>query len=126
MPVTKLNQIYKCSICGNIIEITHVGGGTLVCCGKEMDLQLEKKQEEGKEKHIPIIEKTPTGYKITVSSIQHPMTVEHSIEWIELITDTKVYRQYLKPTNSPTATFECSDENVSARSYCNLHGLWKS
>lgn len=120
-------QIYKCSACGNVVELTFVGGGDLVCCGKVMELLKEKGvEEEGKEKHVPIIERTMNGYKIKIGSVPHPMESGHYIAWVEIIADGKTYRQDLEIGSEPVAEFCIQAENISARAYCNLHGLWKS
>jgi len=121
-----LNQVYKCSVCGNIVELVHVGGGTLVCCGKDMVLQEENTVDAAVEKHAPIIEKTEKGVKIKVGSVAHPMEEAHFIEWIEILVDGKVDRQYLKPGDAPEAEFNIDGEDLVARAYCNLHGAWKS
>ncbi len=124
--MTKLHGIYKCEVCGNIVEVLHEGEGDLVCCGENMKLYDEKTADSSTEKHVPVIEKTSNGYKVTVGSTLHPMKDEHYIEWIELIADGKSYRQFLKPGDDPVAEF-CIDANsVSAREYCNVHGLWKA
>jgi len=119
-------QIYKCNVCGNIIEVLHVGGGQLVCCGKPMELLQEKTQDVGNEKHVPVIEKTDRGVRVKVGSIPHPMEEKHYIEWIEIIADGRYCRKFLKPGDKPEAEFEVKAENITAREYCNLHGLWKS
>ena len=120
-----LNTIYKCEKCGNIVTLSHTGGGTLVCCGQEMNLLEEQKADYKTEKHVPVIEKTDDGYKITVGSTLHPMVDDHYIEWIEIIDDNKIYRQYLKPGDEPIAVFCKKADNIYAREYCNKHGLWK-
>ncbi|MFA5871725.1 MAG: desulfoferrodoxin [Parcubacteria group bacterium] len=126
--MAELNQIYKCNKCGNIVEILHSGKGDLVCCEEPMELLTEKHEEEGlTEKHVPIIEKTETGYKVKIGSIPHPMEETHYIEWIELIVPGgRNCRKFLKPGDVPEAEFPTQAENVSAREYCNIHGLWKS
>lgn len=125
--MTKRLQVYKCDICGNIVEVLHEGVGELVCCGQPMKLFEEKTEEqEGKEKHLPVIEKTEKGFLVKVGSIQHPMEEKHYIEWIEVIANGKVYRQFLKPGDIPEATFDTEAENITVREYCNVHGLWKS
>jgi superoxide reductase len=124
--MTELNEIYKCNICGNIVEMTHTGEGQLVCCGQPMELIKEKTQDEGQEKHVPIIEKVDNKIKIKVGSTPHPMEENHYIEWIEIIADDKIYREFLKPGTEPEAEFEITTENITIRSYCNVHGLWKS
>lgn len=113
-------------ICGNIVEVMHNGIGTLVCCGKNMDLMKEKSGEEGTEKHKPIIEKIETGYKVSIGSVLHPMEEAHYIEWVELEVDGKVYRKDFSPNEKPIAEFCVTGKKVSARAYCNIHGLWKS
>ncbi len=119
-------QIYKCKVCGNIVEVLHVGGGELVCCGQPMELQNEKNQDEGQEKHVPVIEKTDEGVLIKVGSNPHPMEESHYIEWIEAVIDGKYCRKFLTPSDRPEALFHISGDNVSARIYCNIHNLWKS
>ena len=124
--MTELRQIYRCNVCGNIVEVLHAGAGTLVCCGQPMELLTEKTEDAGLEKHVPVIEKTETGYLVKVGSIPHPMEEKHYIEWIELVTDGKSCRKFLKPDEKPEALFEVKAEKVWAREYCNIHGLWKS
>ena len=124
--MVELNKVYKCSICGNIVEVVHASTGELVCCGQPMDLLTEKLQDAGNEKHVPVIEKTPIGVKVKVGSIPHPMEEKHYIEWIELHADEAVYRKFLKPAEKPEAEFCVTAKKMSARDYCNIHGLWKS
>jgi superoxide reductase len=127
--VKEVNKIYKCSVCGNMVEVLHVGGGQLVCCNKPMEFLREKLETEDKmsnEKHSPVIEKTETGIKVKVGSIPHPMEETHFIQWIEVIADGSVYRKVLKPGMPPEAEFPIKAVNIEAREYCNLHGLWKS
>jgi len=122
---TKKLQVYKCNVCGNIVEVVHAAGGKLVCCGQEMKLLKEGETDAATEKHVPVIEKIDGGYKVKVGDVAHPMEDKHYIEWIELIADSKVYLQFLNPGDVPEAVFMIDAENVSAREYCNLHGLWK-
>jgi len=119
-------EIYKCEVCGNIVEVMHGGGGILVCCGEEMKHFAENTVDAAKEKHVPVIEKTAGGYKVKIGSVPHPMEESHYIEWIELIAGDKVYRQFLNPGDAPEAVFAIDADEVSAREYCNLHGLWRS
>ena len=115
-------QIYKCDVCGNVVEILHAGAGELVCCGKPMRLLAENTVDAAKEKHIPVIEKTAAGIKVKVGSVPHPMEEKHYIEWIELIVGDKVYRQFLKPGDAPEALFQVdATQPVVAREFCNLH-----
>jgi superoxide reductase len=123
--MAKQLEVYKCKICGNIVEVLHGAAGVLVCCGQPMDLQVENTADSTKEKHVPLIEKIDGGYKVTVGSTLHPMEEKHFIEWIELIADGKAYRQFLKPGEAPSAVFTLAAESVTAREYCNIHGLWK-
>ncbi|MEM4648234.1 MAG: desulfoferrodoxin [Candidatus Pacearchaeota archaeon] len=123
--MTQKKQIYKCNICGNIIEVLHEGVGKLVCCGQPMELIVEKTDEIGKEKHLPLIEKTEKGVKVKVGSVAHPMEENHYIEWIEVVIDGKSYRQFLKPGQKPEAEFCVEGKVEYVREYCNLHGLWK-
>lgn len=124
--MTEMLQVYKCAICGNIVEVLHTGGGTLVCCGQPMQLMKENTVDAAKEKHVPVVEKTAKGFKVKIGSIAHPMIPEHYIEWIELVADGAAYRQFLKPGQKPEAEFCVKAVNVTAREYCNLHGMWKS
>ncbi|AEJ19974.1 desulfoferrodoxin [Gracilinema caldarium] len=124
--MTQIAQIYKCELCGNIVEVIHAGEGELVCCGKPMKLLTENTTDAAKEKHVPVIEKTATGYKVSVGSVPHPMEEKHYIEWIELLADGVSHRKFLKPGDAPVAEFTLSARIVSAREYCNLHGLWKA
>jgi superoxide reductase len=119
-------QVYKCEACGNIVEVLHGGEGELVCCGQPMVLVKENTVDAAKEKHVPVIEKAEGGYKVKVGSVAHPMEEKHYIEWVELIADGKAYRQFLKPGQTPEAIFKIDAASVSAREYCNLHGLWKA
>jgi len=123
---TQRMQVYKCAVCGNIVEVVHAAAGTLVCCGKPMNLLTENTTDAATEKHVPVIEKTDGGYKVTVGSVAHPMEEKHYIEWIELMADGKAYRQFLNPADKPEAFFKLDAKQVSAREYCNLHGLWKA
>jgi len=122
----KLLDVYKCEICGNIVELIHVGGGELVCCGQPMMLQVEKSEDQGKEKHVPVIEKKGNGILVKVGSIPHPMEENHYIEWIEVLADGKAYRKFLKPGEKPEAEFEIKADKISAREYCSVHGLWRA
>ena len=123
---TKKLEVYKCLVCGNMVEVIHQGEGELVCCGQAMKLLAENSVDAAKEKHVPVVEKVEGGYKVTVGSVPHPMEEKHSIEWIELVADGKAYRQFLSPGDAPEATFAVEAQDVVAREHCNLHGLWKS
>ena len=124
--MTERLQIYKCDVCGNIVEVLHEGKGELVCCGQPMKLLEENTVDAAVEKHVPVVEKTGDGIKVRVGSAAHPMEEAHYIEWIELIAGGKAYRQFLKPGDEPEALFRVQADNVMAREHCSLHGLWKS
>lgn len=124
--MTKQLEVYKCDVCGNIVEVLHAGAGELVCCGQPMKLFKENTVDAAKEKHVPVVEKTDDGYLVKLGSVPHPMEEKHYIEWIELVAGGKAYRQFLKPGDAPEARFCTSETDVTARAYCNLHGLWRS
>ena len=117
-------EVYKCEICGNVVEVLHGGKGQLVCCGQPMKLMEAKKEEQGYEKHLPVVEKRDGGIVVKVGSVPHPMEEGHFIEMIEIITkDGRVLRKYLKPGERSEAEFE-AEEIKMAREYCTIHGLW--
>ncbi len=122
--MTKKIEVYKCNMCGNIVEVLHTGGGTLVCCGQDMELQTEKSQDQGQEKHVPVLEFADGNVVVKVGSVEHPMEEAHHIEWIELVTPIGVLREFLKPGQPPVATFKNVTVVTMAREYCSLHGLW--
>jgi superoxide reductase len=119
-------EVYKCDICGNIVEVTHGGAGALVCCGEDMQLLKENTVDAAVEKHVPVIEMGNGVITVKVGSVAHPMEEAHFIEWIELLADGKLYRQYLKPGEAPQASFAITATAVTAREYCNLHGHWSA
>ncbi|MFA5747376.1 MAG: desulfoferrodoxin [Candidatus Paceibacterota bacterium] len=131
--MTQFKQVYKCAVCGNIVEVLHTGAGTLVCCGQPMDLMAAKEQDQGGEKHLPVMEDLPPsacsikdGVKIKVGEVQHPMTPEHYIEWIEIdVADGKSGKKFLKPGDDPESDFYTRINVLGARAYCNVHGLWE-
>ncbi|MBM4325987.1 MAG: desulfoferrodoxin [Deltaproteobacteria bacterium] len=123
--MTENLQVYKCEICGNMVEMIHAGEGALVCCGQEMKLLVANTVDAAKEKHVPVKEKVTGGLKVKVGSVPHPMEDKHYIEWVEIVSDGKAYRQFLKPGEAPEAFFPVQGE-FTAREFCNLHGLWKA
>lgn len=126
--MTTRMEIYKCEVCGNIVEVLHPGTGELVCHGQPMKLMKENTVDASKEKHVPVIEKTANGIKVKVGSAPHPMEEKHYIEWIQIMTrdGSRFLRAFLKPGDKPEAEFNIKDEGVIAREYCNIHLLWKS
>jgi superoxide reductase len=135
--MTSRGQIWKCNICGNVVEVLHEGADSLVCCGQPMILMSNKIEEEGLHssqvpplgaKHRPVIEADKDGVVVRVGSVPHPMEDVHYIEWIEIFTKKGVSKKFLKPGDEPIAKFPVSVDvsEVSARAYCNVHGLWKN
>jgi superoxide reductase len=122
--MTKMFEVYKCDVCGNVIKVVHASGGTLVCCGQPMTLLAEKTADVGKEKHVPVVEKSPKGILVKIGSIPHPMEEKHFIEWLEVRSGESVYIRGFKPGEKPEAEFCINDVNAKARIYCNVHGLW--
>ncbi len=120
------HEVYKCELCGNMVEVLQGGKGELVCCGQPMVLLKENTVDASKEKHVPIVTLVEGGFKVSVGSVPHPMEDKHYIQWIELTADGNVYRKYLKPGDKPEAIFHVCATVVSAREYCNLHGLWRA
>jgi superoxide reductase len=124
--MTEKLQVYKCDVCGIIAEVLENGAGELVCCGQPMTLQQEKTEDASTEKHVPYIESIDGGVKVRVGqNAAHPMEEKHYIQWIELLADGKAYRQFLEPGDAPEAVFNVTGDDLSAREYCNIHGLWK-
>lgn len=123
--MTNRLEIYKCEVCGNMVEMIHTGQGGLVCCGQPMKLMTENSVDAANEKHVPVIEKVDNGYRVTVGSVAHPMEEKHYIEWIELVAGERAYRQFLNPGDAPEAFFCTDAQSVTAREFCNLHGVWK-
>jgi superoxide reductase len=125
--MTQLNQIYKCEVCGNIVEVLHTGNGELVCCGQTMILIEEQSEGEYSEKHAPVVEDLGEDrVKIKIGAVEHPMEEDHYIEWIEVVADGRVLRKTLKPGDKPEREFTIEDRDFVVRMYCNIHGLWKN
>ena len=125
--MTALNQVYRCGVCGNVVEVVHAGKGTLVCCGKPVDLLAERTQEgDYGEKHVPVVEGVGEGIKVTVGSVPHPMEEKHYIEWVEVLAGGRVCRRVLQPGAAPEVLFGGPAAGGTVRAYCNLHGLWKA
>jgi superoxide reductase len=119
-------EVYKCEICGNIVMVMHAGKGELVCCHQPMNLLAENTVDAAKEKHVPVVEKSDSGYTVKVGSVPHPMEDKHYIEWIELHAGDECHISFLKPGQTPEASFAVQADQVTAREFCNLHGLWKA
>jgi len=123
--MAKRLQLFRCEVCGHIIMVFGEGGGTLTCCKQPMTLVTENTTDAATEKHVPVIEKTASGYKVKVGDVPHPMEEAHFIQWVELIAGDTLCCQFLHPGDAPEATFDVQADAVSAREYCNLHGYWK-
>jgi superoxide reductase len=92
-----------------------------------MKLYEENTVDAAVEKHVPVFEKDGEKIDVKVGSVAHPMEDAHYIEWIEIISKDKAYRQFLKPGQKAEARFLIEDsEDMTVREYCNLHGLWKA
>jgi len=123
--VSKRLEVFRCNLCGNMVEVVKVGGGTLVCCGQEMEHLIESSTDAAVEKHVPVVERVDGGTKVTVGEVAHPMEEAHLIEWIELIVDGDAWTRFLNPGDAPEAFFPVEGDEMKAREYCNLHGLWR-
>lgn len=128
--MTQLNEVYRCEVCGNIVEVVHAGIGELVCCGHPMKRMIENTVDAAREKHVPVVERTEDGILVKVGSVAHPMEEKHYIEWIEVVSGGvsggRVMRAHLKPGMASEARFKCTGNTFTVREYCNLHGLWKA
>ncbi|MBO8169028.1 MAG: desulfoferrodoxin [Thermoanaerobacteraceae bacterium] len=125
--MTALKELYKCSICGNVVEIVHEGAPALVCCHQPMEKIAAKREDQGKEKHVPVIKESSNGIRVEVGDVHHPMEQKHYIKFIEVLTENKLFRAELVPDQLPVAEFPVSKADVvTVRSYCNLHGLWEA
>jgi len=125
--MTERLQVYKCMVCGNIVEVLHAGKGELVCCGEAMKLMEENTEDAAREKHVPVVENEKNQVVVKVGSNPHPMEDKHYIEWIEVIAGGKVYREFLNPGDAPKVVFKGMENEgeITAREYCNVHGLWR-
>jgi superoxide reductase len=124
--MTQMNEVYKCKVCGNVVEILHTGDCVPNCCSEPMQVLKENTVDAAVEKHIPVVEKIEGGVIVKVGAVEHPMTEAHYIEWIEVLTENKVYRKNLKPGEKPEAIFKLDEEIIAVRELCNIHGLWKT
>jgi superoxide reductase len=119
-------EVYKCAACGNVVEVLTGGVGELVCCGRPMEHRTAQRADQGKEKHVPVVEKANGGIRVRIGSVPHPMEDGHHIEWIEIVTNGKAYRQFLTPGDAPEAAFDISADKLTVREHCNLHGMWEA
>jgi superoxide reductase len=124
--MAKKQEVYKCEVCGNIVEVLEGADGELVCCGQAMKRFDEKAEDQGKEKHVPVVEPVAEGIKVKVGDNPHPMEDGHYIQWIEAIDGDDSCRHYLKPGQAPETVFKSLSPGVKVREYCNVHGLWSA
>ena len=127
--MSRVFSVFKCSVCGNMVVVMHNGGGTLVCCGQPMKLLTAGENDTAaKEKHIPVVTVNDSAIEIVVGSVAHPMTPEHFIQWIAVVTDSEVFTKFLTPEDAPKASFTlpAGTTDFEVYEYCNLHGLWKA
>lgn len=118
-------RFFVCEHCGNIIGVIHSAGVPMMCCGQKMTALIPNTTDAAGEKHLPIV--TPSGelVEVSIGSVEHPMTEEHSILWIYLKTDRGGQRKCLKTNEVPKAVFAIREETpLAVYAYCNLHGLW--
>jgi len=125
--MTQLRELYRCEVCGNIVEVVNEGATSLVCCG-EPTIKLEAKTEDqGREKHVPVVEETDSGIKVKVGSIKHPMEDKHYIKFIEILLKDRIIRKELKPGQAPEVKYCATKSDVmEVREFCSIHGLWKN
>lgn len=125
--MAELYGVYKCNVCGNVVRVNLAGGGNLICCGQPMVLQRPKTEEQGKEKHLPVLERTSEGVKVKVGEVPHPMEKDHYIVWLEVEVDGCCYQKFFKPGDDPSAEFLLKPEwkPKAVREYCNIHGFWE-
>ena len=125
--MTQLRELYRCEVCGNVVEVAHEGAPALVCCGKPMIKLEARTEDQGQEKHVPVVEETNSGIKVKVGSIKHPMEDKHYIKFIEILLNDKIIRKELKPGKAPEAKYCVSKLDViEVREFCTVHGLWKN
>ena len=121
------NRFYICEHCGNLIGMIHDAGVPMMCCGQKMKKLEAGAVEASEEKHIPVAYVSDNIVTVQVGEVAHPMTQEHSIQWVYLQTDKGGQRKCLEVGSSPSVTFALYGETpVAVYAYCNLHGLWKT
>ncbi|MCK5680715.1 desulfoferrodoxin [bacterium] len=121
-----MNQIYKCELCGALVEVLDLGADDLTCCNEPMVEVEAGSVDASKEKHVPVVEKVEGGIKVSVGSVAHPMEDKHYIQFIELIADGRVCRKTLSPGDAPETCFTTDATSLTVRAYCNVHGLWEA
>lgn len=125
--MTSQRFVYRCPVCGNIVEVEYAGKGALFCCGKEMELLMAKTADASAEKHVPYIERKDGGVLVRIGKeTAHPMADDHHIVYIEICADGVYMKRFLAPGDAPEAFFKTDAESVEAWELCNKHGLWKA
>jgi len=125
--MTQLRELYRCEVCGNIVEVVNEGATALVCCGEPMIKLEAKTEDQGREKHVPVVEETDSGIKVKVGSIEHPMEDKHYIKFIEILLKDRIIRKELKPGQAPEVKYCATKSDViEVREFCSIHGLWKN
>ena len=125
--MTQLRELYRCEVCGNIVEVVNEGATALVCCGEPMIKLEAKTEDQGQEKHVPVVEETESGIKVKVGSIEHPMEDKHYIKFIEILLKDRIIRKELKPGQAPEVKYCAAKSDViEVREFCSIHGLWKN
>jgi len=124
--VTTRLDIYRCKVCGNVVEVLHGGKGALTCCNEPMKKFEANTVDAAREKHVPIVDTTGEGVIVKVGSTPHPMEEKHYIEWIEVDKEKNMCREFLTPGDVPEALFPLSTGGMTVRAYCNVHGLWEA
>lgn len=119
-------KLYRCARCGNIIVKVKDSGVLVVCCGEPMQELKANTTEAATEKHIPVLSISEDKVDVTIGEILHPMTNEHFIEFVLLVTNLGYKINHLKPNNEPKTTFalERGEKVLNCYAYCNLHSLW--
>ncbi|NLK95727.1 MAG: desulfoferrodoxin [Clostridiales bacterium] len=120
-------KFYICKHCGNIVSMIEDKGTPLSCCGDKMTELVANTSDGATEKHVPDVKVEGDKVVVQVGSVIHPMTEEHHIAWICLITNKGSQFKYLSVTDEPKAQFTLNEDEKpkAVYEYCNLHGLWK-
>ncbi len=117
-------KFFICRHCGNLIGMIHNSGVPMTCCGQKMEALVPNVSEGAGEKHLPIVTVEDGSIFVNVGAVNHPMTEEHSIEWVYVETEKGGQRHAFKPGDEPCVTFDVDAKPIAVYAYCNLHGLW--
>jgi superoxide reductase len=119
-------KIYRCEKCGKIVVALKDTESPTICCGEPMKLLKANSTEAATEKHVPVVTREGNKVTVTVGSVEHPMTPEHYIQFIILVTEKDFRVAYLNPGDRPSVDFYEDEKVIAVYEYCNLHGLWKT